>query len=126
MWNVPVLNRVRLAHGLAMTILCIAIGVGCETGKNPYDTPPSRLEGDQAVALFRREIERRGLRGSISSAEKVETQTPSGRDAWLVRLVSEGDSDDLCGYVWRGEEAGRADGTVIRIRLDDGCRHWRG
>lgn len=73
MWNVPVLNRVRLAHGPAMTILCIAIGVGCETGKNPYDTPPSRLEGDQAVALFRREIERRGLRGSISSAEKVET-----------------------------------------------------
>jgi hypothetical protein len=82
------------------------------------------LEGGQAVALFRREAERRGVRTTFARAEKVETQTPSGTYAWLVRLVSEGDSRDLCGYVWRGEEAGRADGTVIRILFDHGCRHW--
>lgn len=115
----------RLPRALCPTvILCIATAVGCDTGKRPYDTPPSRLEGDQAVALVRREVERNEPWRTFSSAQKLETQTPFGRFAWLVRLVSEGDSRDLCGYVWRGEEAGRADGTVIRFRFDYGCRYW--
>lgn len=130
MLKVPRWNRVPLAVGLALSILYIA-GVGCDAGKDPYHLPAARVDGDQAVALFRREMERRALRGRFLSAERVETRTPSGgdpwtsgRDAWLVRLISEDGSGDLCGYVWRGEEAGRADGTVIRIRFDDGCRHW--
>ena len=123
MLKVPRWNRIGLAVGLALSILCIT-GAGCDAGKDPYHLPAARVDGDQAVALFRREIERRALRGKFLSAERVETQTPSGIDAWLVRLISEGDSGDLCGYVWRGEEAGRADGTVIRIRFDDDCRHW--
>jgi hypothetical protein len=76
------------------------------------------------VALLEREAQRRGVRRVFQKAEKVETQTPSGTYAWLVRLVSGSDSGDLCGYVWRGEEAGRADGTVIRVQFDHGCRHW--
>jgi len=105
-------------------ILCVAATVGCGSGKRPYDTPRSRVSGDQAVSLLRRDVERRAPGRTFSSAEKVETQTPSGRDAWLVRLVSGGNADDICGYVWRGEEAGRADGTVLRIRFDRDCRHW--
>jgi hypothetical protein len=117
----------RLVRGLvsAVTILCLVAAVGCkEMGRRPYDTPRSRLEGAQAVALVRREAHRRGVRRRFAKAEKVETQTPSGAYAWFVRLVSEDESlHDLCAYVWRGEEAGRADGTVIRIEFDHGCRH---
>jgi hypothetical protein len=118
----------RLVRGLvsAVTILfLVAAAVGCkEMGRRPYDTPRSRLEGGQAVALVRREAQRRGVRRHFATAEKVETQTPSGTYAWFVRLVSEDEPlHDLCAYVWRGEEAGRADGTVIRIEFDNGCRH---
>jgi hypothetical protein len=105
-------------------IFCTAAGVGCDSGKRPYDTPRSRVSGDQATALLRREVERKGLGRTISKEEEVETQTPAGIYAWLVRLVSDRDSGDICGYVWRGEEAGRADSTVIRIQFDRGCRHW--
>jgi hypothetical protein len=110
-----------------LLILCEAAAVGCGSGKRPYDTPRARVEGDQAIALLRREVERRGIKKStFSSAQKVETQMPSGTYAWLVRLVSDDARlGDLCGYVWRGEEGGRADGTVIRVRFDHGCRHWR-
>jgi len=123
--TLTVLNRVHLAVGSAVAIVCFAGAVGCDAGKNPYDTPISGVEGPQAVALFRREVERRSLRGSFPTSEKVETQTPTGIDAWLVRLVSEAGSGDLCGYVWRGEKAGMADATWLFIRFDDGCRHWR-
>ena len=37
---------------------------------------------------------------------------------WLVNL------GNVCGYVWRGEEAGRADSTLMRVQFDKGCRHW--
>jgi hypothetical protein len=124
-FKLTLVNPVPLALGLVVTILCIAAGVGCDAGKYPYDTPPSGVEGDQAVALFRREVERRALKGSFPESEKVETQTPSGIDAWLVRLVSKAHSGDLCGYVWRGEKAGMADATYIFIRFDASCRHWR-
>jgi hypothetical protein len=108
---------------LAVTIVWLSAAVGCQAlNRTPYH--PSGLYGGEAVALFRREAERRGITRFFVKAEKVETQTSSGTDAWLVRLVSEDDSGDLCGYVWRGEEAGRAFGTVIRIRFDQGCRHW--
>lgn len=117
------MNRLPRALAPVVMILCIAAGVGCDTGKRPYDTPRSRVSGN-AIALLRREVERRAPGSTFSRAEKVETQTPSGIYAWLVRLVSEGDSGDICGYVWRGEEAGRANGTVIRIQFDRGCRHW--
>jgi hypothetical protein len=120
----PTMNRLSRALAPAVTTLCIAAGVGCDTGKRPYDTPRSRVNGNQAIALLRREVERRAPGSTFSRAEKVETQTPSGIHAWLVRLVSEGDSGDICGYVWRGEEVGRADSTVIRIQFDRGCRHW--
>jgi hypothetical protein len=128
-WREAVRVRVnRLVRGLfsAVTILCLAAAVGCkEMGRRPYDTPRSRLEGGQAVALLQREARRRGARRAFARAEKVETHTPSGTYAWLVRLVSEDDSrGDLCAFVWRGEEAGRADGTVIRIQFDRDCRHW--
>jgi hypothetical protein len=115
----------RLHRGLTAVaiILCVAAGAGCNQGKKPYDTPRARVDGDQAVALLRREVERMTPGRTFSKAEKVAIQTPSGRYAWLVRLSDDG-SDDLCGYVWRGEEAGRADGTVIRIRFDHACRHW--
>lgn len=111
-----------------MITLCAAAAVGCDWGERPYDTPRARVEGDQAVALFRREVQRRGVRRPFSRAEKVETQTPSGTYAWLVRLIAEGGGADLCGYVWRGEEpeTGRAEGTVIRVRFDERCRHWPG
>jgi hypothetical protein len=112
------------ALGPALIILYIATAVGCDAGKRPYDTPASGVEGDQAVRLLRREAEWRAVKGTFPKAEKVETQTPSGVDAWLVRLVSEDGSRDLCGYVWRGEEGGRADATKLFIRFDDGCRHW--
>jgi hypothetical protein len=118
-------KHIRLAGGLAVSVVCIAAGVGCDAGKYPYDTPPSGLRGEQAVALFRREVERRALTGRFPMSEKVETQTPSGTDAWLVRLSSQDASRDLCGYVWRGERAGMADATYIRFRFDAGCRHWR-
>jgi hypothetical protein len=101
----------------------MATGAGCE--KNQYDLPPSLIEGDQAVALLRRELERKGVTRPFVKSERVETQTPGGKEGWLVRMVSDGDAADLCGYVWRDEEPGRADGTVIRIRFDAGCRHWR-
>jgi hypothetical protein len=108
-----------------MMTLCVAPAVGCDSGKRPYDTPLlPPVSGDQAVALLRREVERTVPGRTFASAKKVETQTPSGTNAWIVRLVSDGDADDICGYVWRGEEAGRADGTVIRIRFDRDCRHW--
>jgi hypothetical protein len=106
-----------------LATMCMATGVGCE--KNQYDLPPSLIEGDQAVALFRREAERRAITRPFLGSERVETQTPGGKEGWLVRLVADGDDADLCGYVWRDEEPGRAAGTVIRIRFDAGCRHWR-
>jgi hypothetical protein len=117
------MNRLSRALVPVVMILCLA-GVGCDTGKRPYDTPRSHLNGKHAVALLQREVERRELGATFSRAEKVETQTPSGTYAWLVRLDSEGDSGDICGYVWRGDEPGRADGTLIRIQFDRGCRHW--
>jgi hypothetical protein len=119
------MNGFDRALGALVVIFCVATAVGCGSGKRPYDTPRSRVLGDQAVALLQRELERRGTIRTFSRAEKVETQTPSGTYAWLVRLVSEDNAGDVCGYVWRGEEAGRADGTVMRIQLDHGCRHWR-
>jgi hypothetical protein len=62
---------------------------------------------------------------TFSEAKKVATQTPSGTYAWLVPLISDDRFADRCGYVWRGEEAGRADGTVIRILFDRDCGgHW--
>lgn len=118
-------NRLVRALAPALMVLCTATAVGCDAGKRPYDTPASGVEGDQAVRLLRREAEWRAVKGRFPKAEKVETQTPSGIDAWLVRLVSEDDSPDLCGYVWRGEEAGRADATKLFIRFDDDCRHWQ-
>jgi hypothetical protein len=105
----------------ALAIVCVA---GCNSVKRPYDTPRARVDGDQAVKLLRREVERLGVDAPSANADKVATQTPSGRYAWLVRLSSDDSSDAVCGYVWRGEEAGRADGTVIRIRFDRNCRHW--
>jgi hypothetical protein len=115
------MNRVRRSLAAVLMIVCVA---GCSSGKKPYDTPRARVDGEQAVALLRREVERTTPGRTFSTAEKVATQTPSGRYAWLVHLSSADGSDDLCGYVWRGEEAGRADGTVIRIRFDRDCRHW--
>ena len=119
-------QRLRRALAVVVAISCVAVAAGCDWGERPYDTPRARVEGDQAVALLRREVERRRLPGSFPRAERVETRTPSGIDAWLVRLVSDADGADLCGYVWRGEEpeTGRVEGTVIEIRFDDGCEHW--
>jgi hypothetical protein len=117
----PRWHHVSLASVLA--VLCTATGAGCQDSQ--YDLPPSLIEGDQAVALLRRELERRGVTRPFVKSERVETQTPGGKEGWLVRLVADGDAADLCGYVWRDEEPGRADGTVIRIRFDAGCRHWR-
>ena len=108
---------------LALMIACTGAAAGCSRGKRPYDTPRARLDGDQAVALLQRDVERRMPRRTFSKAERVATQTSTGTYAWLVRL-SDRESGALCGYVWRGEEAGRADGTVIRIRYDGACRHW--
>jgi hypothetical protein len=117
-------DRVGPCVSPVVAILSLATGVGCDAGKYPYDTPPSGVSGDQAVALFRRQAEWRGVTRSLPNAEKVETKAPSGDDAWLIRLSSDVDSRALCGYVWRGEEAGRADSTAIFIRFDAGCRHW--
>jgi hypothetical protein len=114
------MHLVRRFAGPAVIMLCFA---GCNPVTRPYDTPRARVDGDQAVALLRREVERRTPKRTFTKAEKIATQTPSGRYAWLVRLSNE-DSGALCGYVWRGEEPGRADGTVIRIRFDRACRHW--
>jgi len=113
----------RLRRSLIPALLIILVA-GCNSIKRPYDTPRARVDGDQAVKLLRREVERRGMRRTFSKADRVATQTPTGRYAWLVRLSSEDDPSPLCGYVWRGEEPGRADGTVIRIRFDHNCRHW--
>jgi hypothetical protein len=113
----------HVSLGPVLAILCMATGAGCK--KNQYDLPPSLIEGDQAVALFRRELEWRAITRPFVGSERVEAQTPGGKEGWLVRLVADGDAADLCGYVWRDEEPGRADGTVIRIRFDAGCRHWR-
>ena len=120
------MNRLLRILFPVVAILCAATAVGCDWGERPYDTPRARVEGDQAVALLRREVERRGLSGTFPKAEKIETRTPFGIDAWLVRLFAEGEGADLCGYVWRGEEpeTGRAEGTVIRVRFDARCRHW--
>lgn len=106
------------------TTLCLATGAGCE--KNQYDLPPSLIEGDQAVALFRRELQWRHITRPFRRSERIEARTPVGKEGWLVRLFSDTHTGDLCGYVWRDEEPGRADGTVIRVRFDAGCRHWRG
>jgi hypothetical protein len=106
-------------------ILCLASGVGCGgLKKRPYDTSRAGVERDQAAAFLRREVERAAPRETFSKTEAVETKTPSGIDAWLVRLVSDADSGDRCGYVWRGSEPGRADSTVLKVQLDRGCRHW--
>jgi hypothetical protein len=118
------MNRLPRSLAPVLAIVFLAVGAACSQGKRPYDTPRAKVSGDQAVALLRREVERRTPERTLSKAQKVATQTPSGTDAWLVRLTSGDGSDDLCGYVWRGEEAGRADSTVIRIRFDHGCRHW--
>ena len=125
-WRNPVrleVNRLLRSSAFAVTIVWLTAAAGCQAlERTPYH--PSGLYGGEAVALLQREAERRGITRVFARAEKVETQTPSGTDAWLVRLVSEADSGDLCGYVWRGEEAGRAFGTVIRTQFDQGCRHW--
>jgi hypothetical protein len=106
-----------------VSIICLSAAVGCDA-LNRTPIHPSGLYGGQAVALFKREAARKGMRRAFARAEKIETQTPSGIDAWLVRLVADGGSGDLCGFVWRAHEAGRAFGTVIRVRFDRGCRHW--
>jgi hypothetical protein len=109
----------------ALMILCLASGVGCgDLKKKPYDTSRTGVEQDQAAAFLRRQVERATPTESFSKTEAIETRTPSGVDAWLVRLVSDADSGDRCGYVWRGSEPGRADSTVLRVQLDPGCRHW--
>jgi hypothetical protein len=102
----------------------IIVVAGCNSIKRPYDTPRARVDGDQAVKLLQREVERRGMHRTFSKTDTVATQTPTGRSAWLVRLSSEDGSSPVCGYVWRGEEAGRADGTLIRILFDHNCRNW--
>jgi hypothetical protein len=118
------LSLVPRVLGPALMIPCLATGVGCgDLKERPYDTSRTGVERDQAVALLRREVERAAPREVFSKTDAVETRTPSGIEAWLVRLVS--DSADRCGYVWRGSEPGRADGTVLRVQLDRGCRHWR-
>ena len=114
------MRSIDRSFAVVLTIVC---AVGCNSVKRPYDTPRARVDGDQAVSLLRREVERRNPGRTFAKAEKVATQAPTGRYAWLVRLSNEG-ADALCAYVWRGEEAGRADGTVIRIRFDHNCRHW--
>jgi hypothetical protein len=106
-------------------ILCLATGVACgDLKEKPYDTSRTGVERDQATAFLRRHVERAAPRESFAKTEAVETQTPSGVDAWLVRLVSADESGDRCGYVWRGSEPGRADSTVLRVQLDPGCGHW--
>jgi hypothetical protein len=107
-------------------ILCNATGLGCgDLKKNPYDTSRTGVERDQAAAFLRRDVERAAPKEIFSKTEAVETKTPSGINAWLIRVVSDAGSGDRCGYVWRGSEPGRADGTVLRVQLDHGCRHWR-
>jgi hypothetical protein len=119
------LNLVPRVLGPALMILCLATGVGCgDLKKRPYDTSRTGVERDQAAAFLRRQVERAAPTKTFSKTEAVETKTPSGTDAWLVRLVSDTDSEDRCGYVWRGSEPGRADSTVLRVQLDRGCRHW--
>jgi hypothetical protein len=117
------MNRLHRSPALVGMILWVAAEAGCSQGKKPYDTPRARVDGDQAVALLRREVERRAPERTFTKTERIATRTPSGRYAWLVRLSNRG-RGAVCGYVWRGEEAGRADGTVIRIRFDHACRHW--
>jgi hypothetical protein len=80
---------------------------------------------DRAIAYVQREVERRGVKRTFATAKEVQTQTPSGTYAWLVRLIADDGRGDICGYVWRGEEPGRADGTLMRVQWDKGCRHWR-
>jgi hypothetical protein len=116
-------SRMQWVQRSFVAVLAIAFVTGCNPVKKPYDTPRARVDGDQAVALLKREVKRRTPARTFAKAQKVATQTPSGRYAWLVRLSNEG-ADAVCGYVWRGEEAGRADGTVIRIQFDHNCRHW--
>ena len=118
------MSRMQRVPPVLVTLALLVCASSCNPVKRPYDTPRARVDGDQAAKLVRREVERRGMDKAFSSAEKVATQTPSGRYAWLVRLSARDGSDPVCGYVWRGEEAGRADGTVIRIRFDHNCRHW--
>ena len=120
------LSLVPRVLGPALMILCLATGVGCgDLKKRPYDTSRTGVERDQATAFLRRDVEREAPTETFSKTEAVETKTPSGIDAWLVRLVSDADSGDRCGYVWRGSEPGRADGTVLGVQLDPGCRQWR-
>jgi hypothetical protein len=119
------LNLVPRVLGPALMILCLAGAVGCGDLKTrPYDTSRTGVERDQATAFLRREVERATPTETFSKTEAVETKTPSGIKAWLVRLVSDADSGDRCGYVWRDSEPGRADSTVLRVQLDRGCRHW--
>ena len=119
------LNLVPRVLGSVLMIICLATGVGCgDLKERPYDTSRTGVERDQAAAFLRRQVERATPTVTFSKTEAVETKTPSGVDAWLVRLVAAAGSGDRCGYVWRGSEPGRADSTVLRVQLDQNCRHW--
>jgi len=111
---------------LALTILCLGAAAGCGKWRKPYDTPRARVDGDQAVPLLRREVETQDSRKNLLGGKEGCHSDAFGNLclAWLVRLISDDRFADRFGYVWRGEEAGRADGTVIRIRYDRDCGHW--
>ena len=51
--------------------------------------------------------------------EAVKTKTPRGVDEWLVRVPYEGDSSDVCAYIWRDKR------RKTHMQWDGSCRHWK-
>ena len=120
----------RRILGVAVASLCVATAVGLNgSGRRPYDTPRSRdVRRSGRLSYLQREVERRGIKSFLHERRRFETQTPiSDMCLALVRPVAPewlANLGNVCGYVWRGEEAGRDSSTLMRFQFDKECCHW--
>jgi hypothetical protein len=96
-------------------LLCLLLA-GCGEKNSAY----AGLSKGEATRTVHSQVKRLSpVRTFPYDDDAVRTTMPGGQDAWLVRVVYEGDSGDVCMYIWRDSHRKR------HLVLDSGCFHWK-
>ena len=74
-----------------------------------------------AAEIAQTRVARTHQSSTVTRSEEVKAQTPSGKDAWLVRVIFDGESGNVCVYVWRDKRVGKWMGPVVTGISDVDC-----
>jgi hypothetical protein len=102
----------RRVRRQSLALVAAAAIAGCSESEGNF----AGMSREGAAEIARTRVARIQQSSTVTRSEEVKAQTPSGKDAWLVRVIFDGESGNVCVYVWRDKR--------VRLRMDGTCRHW--